>query len=197
MSAVEEAIFTESAGKIEASRERLPGSHPSSNVLSVAQSHAQQDPFLQNAPKLQYIHTSIEGLPLPKTSSEQYDVLSLFEVIEHISDPSSFLESCLPFVKPGGWIVMSTIARTWTSWLTTKVVAEDLARIIPQGTHDWHKYINEDELRSWFATRGMTAARSMGVIYVPGLGWKEVQGSEKWGNLLSQAFERHQPEDSK
>jgi polyprenyldihydroxybenzoate methyltransferase/3-demethylubiquinol 3-O-methyltransferase len=176
-------IFAESAARM-SQVESVTGIDPSSNVLSVAISHARQDPSLQNESKLNYINTSIEGLPVPTASIEKFDVLSLFEVIEHISDPSSFLESCLPFVKPGGWIVMSTIARTWTSWLTTKIVAEDLAGIVPRGTHDWQKYINEDELRSWFAKRGMTSARSMGVIYVPGVGWKEVQGSEKWGNYF-------------
>ncbi len=80
---------------------------------------------------------------------------------------------------------MSTIARTWASWLTTKVVAEDIARIVPRGTHDWEKYINEEELRGHFLKeRGWNSPRVMGVVYVPGLGWKEVAGSEKVGNYF-------------
>ena len=176
-------IFAESAARM-AQVSSVTGIDPSCNVLDVARMHAKQDPFLQEESRLKYINTSIEDLPVPDVPIHRYDVLSLFEVIEHISDPSSFLTSCLPFVKPGGWIVISTIARTWTSWLTTKIVAEDLARIVPRGTHDWQKYINEEELRAWFAKKGMTSARSMGVIYIPGLGWREVRGSEQWGNYF-------------
>ncbi len=80
---------------------------------------------------------------------------------------------------------MSTIARTWTSWLTTKVVAEEVIRLVPRGTHEWNKYINVDELEGWFAKQqGWSGARSMGVVYVPALGWREVKGSEKLGNYF-------------
>lgn len=156
---------------------------PSSEVLAVAKAHAKRDPGLQG--KLTYLNTSIEGLPVPQSREEQYDVLSMFEVIEHIERPGEFLSSCAPFVKPGGWIVMSTIARTWMSWVTTKVVAEDIVGIVPQGTHDWEKYLNEDELRGHFLREGgWNSPRVMGVVYVPGFGWKEVSGSEKVGNYF-------------
>jgi len=135
--------------------------------------------------RLTYLNTSIENLPQPNEVSQQYDIVSLFEVIEHIDHPSSFLELVLPHVKPGGWLVMSTIARTWTSWLTTKLVAEDVLGVVPRGTHDWNKYINEEELRNWFGRQfGWESPRAMGVVYVPGVGWREVQGSERLGNYF-------------
>ena len=156
---------------------------PSPQVLTVAKDHARRDPGL--AGKLKYINTSIEAMPVPKSREEQYDILSLFEVIEHITHPAEFLDLCTPFVRPGGWIVVSTIARTWTSWLTTKVVAEDIARIVPRGTHDWGKYVNEDELRQYFlGEKGWNSPQVMGVVYVPGFGWKEVKGSENFGNYF-------------
>jgi polyprenyldihydroxybenzoate methyltransferase/3-demethylubiquinol 3-O-methyltransferase len=135
--------------------------------------------------KLRYLNTSIEQLPVPKTAAEQVDVLTVFEVIEHVENPSKFLDVCAQHVKPGGWIVMSTIARHWMSWVTTKVVAEDVLGIVPRGTHDWEKYINEEELRGYFHNKGCwNSLRSMGVVYVPGMGWKEVSGSEKIGNYF-------------
>lgn len=79
---------------------------------------------------------------------------------------------------------MSTIARTWMSWLTTNLIAEDILRIVPPGTHDWNKYINEDELRGYLAGKGWDSAKVVGVVYVPGLGWREVKGSEKVGNYF-------------
>ena len=114
-----------------------------------------------------------------------YDIVSLWEVLEHVSSPHAFLDILTPHVKPGGWFVMSTIARTWTSWVTTKLFAEDILRIVPRGTHDWGKYINEPEVRKYFATRpGWESPRAMGVLYVPGIGWREAKGGEDWGNYL-------------
>jgi polyprenyldihydroxybenzoate methyltransferase/3-demethylubiquinol 3-O-methyltransferase len=156
---------------------------PSPVVLAVAKAHAKRDPGLTG--KLQYQNIAIEELPIPKTDEEKYDVLSCFEVIEHVESPAVFLDQCKPFVKKGGWMVMSTIARHWASWMTTKLVAEDILGIVPKGTHDWAKYINEEELRGYFeGVGGWTSPRSMGVIYVPGVGWREVKGSEKVGNYF-------------
>lgn len=175
-------IFAESAARLP-NVGSVTAIDPSPEVLAVAKKHAKKDPSLHG--KLTYLNTSIEALPKPTSVEEQYDVLSLFEVIEHITYPAEFLDLCTPFVKPGGWIVMSTIARTWMSWLTTKVVAEDIARIVPRGTHDWDKYINESELRAYFLKeRGWNSPMVMGVVYVPGFGWKEVSGSEKVGNYF-------------
>lgn len=175
-------IFAESAARLP-SVGSVTAIDPSPEVLAVAKGHARRDPGLQG--KLTYLNTSIEALPSPKSADEQYDLLSLFEVIEHITHPAEFLDACAPFVKPGGWIIMSTIARTWMSWLTTKVVAEDIVGIVPRGTHDWEKYINEEELREYFLReRGWNSPRVMGVVYVPGVGWREVRGSERVGNYF-------------
>ncbi|KAK4989678.1 hypothetical protein LTR28_001569, partial [Elasticomyces elasticus] len=177
-------IFAESAARLR-STANVTAIDPTPEVIAVAEKHRRTDPLLLEPGRLTYLNKSIEDLPIPASAEQQVDVLSLFEVIEHIQRPSAFLEKCLPHVKPGGWIVMSTIARTWTSWLTTKVVAEDVMRIVPRGTHDWNQYINEAELRTWFAGQsGWGEARSMGVMYVPALGWREVRGGEQWGNYF-------------
>lgn len=135
------------------------------------------------ASKLEYHQSSIEQLPVPE-EGQGYNIVSCFEVIEHIDNPGAFLERVRPFVKPGGWLVMSTIARTWMSWFTTNFMAEDVLKIVPKGTHDWNKYINEEELRGFFLDKGWSNPTVMGVVYVPGVGWKEVQGSEKVGNYF-------------
>ncbi|KAI4153804.1 MAG: hypothetical protein LQ340_002078 [Diploschistes diacapsis] len=180
-------IFAESAARLEHTKV-VTAIDPTPEVLKVAQEHARQDPTLHNSERLLYLNKSIEDLPVPASADEQYDVVALWEVIEHIKYPSSFLNSCLPFVKPGGWLVLSTIARTWTSWFTTKVVAEDLIGIVPRGTHDWHQYINEHELQSFFRKQdgwaGPGGLKSMGCVYMPGLGWRMVNGSEKYGNYF-------------
>ncbi|MCJ1469849.1 Hexaprenyldihydroxybenzoate methyltransferase, mitochondrial [Pseudocyphellaria aurata] len=192
-------IFAESAARLP-STNSVTAIDPSGEVIAVAKSHALQDPLLQEQRKLEYLQTSVEefaassqiaATPSGKQQeliTQQYDIVTLFEVIEHISLPAPFLASCLPLVKPGGWLVLSTIARTWTSWLTTKVVAEEFLGIVPRGTHSWGKYIDEAELRNFFRGRegwgGAGGMKSIGCIYVPELGWKMVAGGERWGNYF-------------
>lgn len=192
----------------------VTGVDPSSEVLAIAKEHARRDPNLWETGRLKYLNCGIEDLPsltAPDTDNEAvigvvndaivknsaneakskgqeeqgYDIVSLWEVLEHVSSPNAFLDILTPHVKPGGWFVMSTIARTWTSWVTTKLFAEDILRIVPRGTHDWAKYINEPEVRKYFETKvGWESPRAMGVLYVPGVGWREARGGEDWGNYL-------------
>jgi polyprenyldihydroxybenzoate methyltransferase/3-demethylubiquinol 3-O-methyltransferase len=175
-------IFAESAA-------RLPFTHsvtaidPSPEVLKIATAHQRRDPLLTIPGKLTYLNHGIEDLP--PSAQGGYDIVTIFEVVEHVSNPSQFLETVLPHVKPGGWLIMSTIARTWMSWMITNVIAEDVLGIVPKGTHDWKKYINEQELRSWFSKKkGWGSPRAMGVMYVPGVGWREVPGGENVGNYF-------------
>ena len=180
-------IFAESAARLPQTKS-VVGIDPSNQVISVAIDHARQDPLLLELGRLEYQNKTVEDLPVPRTREEQFDIVSLFEVIEHISWPGPFLSSCLPFVKPGGWLILSTIARTWTSWLTTNVLAEELVRLVPRGTHDWNKYINEHELRKFFrAQDGWGRDRGLkcqGCIYVPTVGWRMVPAGERWGNYF-------------
>ncbi|KAG0135941.1 S-adenosyl-L-methionine-dependent methyltransferase [Tuber indicum] len=167
------------------STESVVAIDPSKEVLSVALEHARQDPMLTGS-KLRYINTTIEQLPKElEGQRNQFDVVTLMEVIEHVPRPSSFLKTTMEHVRPGGWLVLSTIARTWASFLTTKFVAEDILGIVPRGTHDWNKYINAEELREFFKeTGGWGDVIVMGCVYVPRFGWREVRGGERVGNYF-------------
>ncbi|KAK3075028.1 Hexaprenyldihydroxybenzoate methyltransferase, mitochondrial [Teratosphaeriaceae sp. CCFEE 6253] len=180
-------IFAESAARL-ASTESVMAIDPTPEVIAVARKHARTDPRLMEPGRLTYKQVAIEELQTPRAN--QYDVVSVFEVIEHIRNPYAFLTSVLPHLKPGGWLIGSTIARSPVSWLTTKLVAEDLLRIVPRGTHDWSQYLNPQEIRDWarreerLSTSEGLGWHTMGVVYVPGMGWREVKGSETWGNYF-------------
>jgi polyprenyldihydroxybenzoate methyltransferase / 3-demethylubiquinol 3-O-methyltransferase len=128
---------------------------PTSAVIAIAKAHQRSDPALSE-PKLRYLNCAIEDLPLPLSSdkpavSTAADIITLFEVLEHINSPAQFLQTTIPHLRPGGWLIGSTIARSPVSFLTTKVIAEaPVIGVVPPGTHDWNKYINQDELANWF-----------------------------------------------
>lgn len=154
---------------------------PTPACIAVATAHQRTDPAL-SAPKLTYLNTSLESLP----HTQKYDIITLFEVLEHIDQPSAFLANAANLLNPGGWIVGSTIARSPMAYITTKLIAEaPIVGVVPRGTHEWGKYINPGELRGWFEQEGKWEAMvTQGVVYVPALGWRVVEGSEGWGNYF-------------
>jgi ubiquinone biosynthesis O-methyltransferase len=181
-------IFAESAARLQDTAS-VTAIDPTPEVIEVAKRHQRQDPLLMESGRLNYQNNSIEEIPPIDTPNSGYDILTLFEVVEHIQRPSPFLQSCLRHLKPGGWLIGSTIARTNVSWFTTKLVAEDILRLVPRGTHDWNQYIQPHELHDWARAQPELDVefggwQVMGVVYVPGLGWKEVSKSEEWGNYF-------------
>lgn len=193
---------------------------PSTTLIQIARDHARRDPTVDvhlRSGRFQYLNTTLEDVlasnPSSAESSDaptpppQYDMVTLFEVIEHIdpttTTPQAFLANCLRALKPGGWLVGSTISRTFPSWILNQVIAEAPwpIGVVPRGTHEWSKFVNPPELHSWAQEGLMRAADSgasrggpavldgmqwkcVGTIYVPGLGWKLVPGSEDWGNYF-------------
>ncbi|KAK2861176.1 hypothetical protein FQN49_004467 [Arthroderma sp. PD_2] len=185
---------------------------PSPVMIEIALSHARKDPALHShlqTGKFQYKNTSLEDLidstATPTTSgatsvqtdtsaadSQKFDVVTLFEVLEHVdpstSSPQSFLRNCLRLIKPGGWLIGSTIARTLPSYVINQVIAEAPwpIGVVPKGTHEWNKFVNPEELHKWAEIEGSSNIewRCVGAMYAPGLGWKMVPGSEQWGNYF-------------
>ncbi|KAF3481303.1 3-demethylubiquinone-9 3-methyltransferase [Arthroderma uncinatum] len=182
---------------------------PSPVMIEIALSHARKDPTLHNhlqTGKFQYKNTSLEDLidsTTPTTTdatttnssatdTQRFDVVTLFEVLEHVdpltSSPQAFLRNCLRLLKPGGWLVGSTIARTLPSYVVNQVIAEAPwpIGVVPKGTHEWNKFVNPEELHEWAEIEGSSNIEwtCVGAMYAPGLGWKMVPGSEKWGNYF-------------
>lgn len=195
-------IFASSAARLP-STASVTAIDPTSEVIKVAKSHQRTDPLLSESGRLTYLNCAIEDLHTEQgdQAQQEYDFVSIFEVIEHIDKPAAFLRQALAHVRPGGWLIGSTIARHPMSYLTTKVVAEAPwpVGVVPAGTHDWNKYINPDEIQAWFEKDNVVASTEGesekscekfgkvqidGCIYLPLVGWRWVQGSERFGNYF-------------
>ena len=68
------------------------------------------------------------------------------EVVEHVNNQSTFVKKLSEAVKPGGFLFMSTISRTYLSYFMTIIMAENVTGLVQKGTHDWNLYLTYDEL---------------------------------------------------
>ncbi|UJF19958.1 bifunctional 2-polyprenyl-6-hydroxyphenol methylase/3-demethylubiquinol 3-O-methyltransferase UbiG [Vibrio sp. SS-MA-C1-2] len=109
--------------------------------LNVARLHALES---QTPLKLEYIQKTIEEHA--EQFPQRYDVITCMEMLEHVPDPLSIIKSCAKLVKPGGQVFFSTLNRNIQSYLFAIVGAEQLLKIVPQGTHDHQKFIRPSEL---------------------------------------------------
>ncbi|KAF7330533.1 Ubiquinone biosynthesis O-methyltransferase, mitochondrial [Mycena venus] len=118
--------------------------------ISIAKLHAAQDPKLaQPGPStsLSYLHTPAEAL---LAGAKRYDVVCSMEVLEHVDNPSAFLDTCAKLLKPGGHLFLSTISRTALAYFLTIFMAEDILRKVSRGTHTHAKFIRPEELTAFF-----------------------------------------------
>lgn len=165
-------ILTESLARVNFV-DHVKGIDLSKDVIEAAKIHKAKDPTLKNSKKLTYELKAIEDLP----ESEKYDMITMFEMLEHVNYPSNIMEEALKRVKKDGWIFVSTINRDFLSWFTTIFMGEYVLGIVPVGTHTFKKYIMQNELEQWVSNFKSSNSkyevlRARGCIYLPFCGWK-------------------------
>ena len=63
-----------------------------------------------------------------------------------MAEQSKFVECCKHLLIPGGSLFLSTINRSVLSYLLAIVAAENVAGLVPPGTHDWNKFPTPEEV---------------------------------------------------
>lgn len=137
-------------------------------VIEVAKEHAELDPLLEN--KVQYKVQSVDEV------EGQFDVVTCFEMLEHVDEPGQILKHTWSKVKKGGLLFLSTINQDPISWVTTILVAENVLHLVPKGTHHWSKFVNLADVIDWFNKRQkhkFTVLSKKGVMYIPTVGWRQ------------------------
>jgi len=114
----------------------------SETSLNVAKLHLYESKLQVN-----YQHTTVEQLATEYPN--HFEIITCMEMLEHVPAPASVVAACYRLVKPGGHVFFSTINRNPKSYLFAIIGAEYLLKLLPQGTHDYAKFIQPAELAQW------------------------------------------------
>jgi 2-polyprenyl-6-hydroxyphenyl methylase/3-demethylubiquinone-9 3-methyltransferase len=104
-----------------------------------------------------------EGLPEDLPAGQTFDAVIALEVIEHVADHAAFLAALARATAPGGLVFLSTLNRTPRAFLTAKLGAEYLLRMLPVGTHDWKMFVTPSELGAGLRGAGLAVADIAGM----------------------------------
>lgn len=128
--------------------------------LNTARLHA-----LESGADVDYRCLPVEELAASQPAS--FDIVTCLEMLEHVPDPESIIRACCTLVKPGGHVFFSTINRSPKAYTFAVIGAEYILRLLPAGTHDYHKFIKPSELTRWCRHSGLDVTGMTGLVYNP------------------------------
>jgi len=83
------------------------------------------------------------------------DVVVAGEVLEHVTDLEAAVREACRVLKPGGTLVIDTIADTWFGRFSSITVGERIPAGPPKRLHDPDLYVDRDRLRALCVQGGM------------------------------------------
>lgn len=135
----------------------VTGIDASPKAINVATEHAKASNL-----SIEYQCCGIEEL-----AQEKFDAVLALEIIEHVDNPALFIEKCSKHLKDSGLFFLSTLNRTWQSYLGGILTAEYLLRWVPKGTHDWNKFLEPAELANLLRPHKLDFIDLKGIQYHP------------------------------
>lgn len=128
--------------------------------LKIAKLHG-----LESGVKVDY--TRITAEEFAEQNPERFDVVTCMEMLEHVPDPASVVKACAALTKPGGRVFFSTLNRNPKAYLFAILGAERLLKLVPNGTHDFNKFIRPAELANHMRAAGLEVDDLSGMTYNP------------------------------
>lgn len=137
----------------------IVGADASDVNVRVARIHAEQGGL-----EIDYRATTAEAL---SANGEQFDVVLNMEVVEHVADVNLFMKACSEMVKPNGLMFIATINRTFKANALAIIMAENVLKWLPKGTHQYEKLVRPEELEAPVNSAGLEIIDRTGVFYNP------------------------------
>uniref|UniRef100_A0A2K5YIS2 Coenzyme Q3, methyltransferase n=1 Tax=Mandrillus leucophaeus TaxID=9568 RepID=A0A2K5YIS2_MANLE len=73
--------------------------------------------------------------------------------------------------EPSGSLFITTINKTQLSYALGIVFSEQIAGIVPKGTHTWEKFVSPETLESILESNGLSVQTVVGMLYNPFSGY--------------------------
>ncbi len=125
--------------------------------------HAARIHAKQNNLKINYKTLNFEK----ERINSKFDMIIIFEVLEHLSNWKYFLEKIQFNLNPNGKLIISTINRNLLSKLLTIDIAENYLKWIPINTHTYYKFIKPNELEYILRENNFKNIKFKGLEYQP------------------------------
>lgn len=136
---------------------------PSHDLVEAARLHSRLDPRTRSIDFRG--GSSVEELAAAsKGEQEQYDIICLLEVLEHVTDPNSVLSSIHALLKPDGKLFLSTLNQTLKSKLVAIWGAEHIMGYLPVGTHDWNQFRSPQDVKGLMRQNGFSQMHVAGMV---------------------------------
>lgn len=154
-------ILSEAMAKLGAT---VTGIDMTDKPLEIARLHAEQSGL-----NIDYQQTTIEDFLQKQTAcnAEKFDVITCMEMLEHVPEPLSIIQSCQALLKPNGTLFFSTINRTFKAYMLVVIGAEYVLKMLPKGTHEFEKFIKPAELLNWGDQVGLRCSEMVGYHFNP------------------------------
>lgn len=132
----------------------VTGIDQSQEAINVARDHATEQGL-----DIKYQCINVEDL------KDTYNVITVLEVLEHVENPESLLAAAIKRLAPGGLIFFSTLNRTTFSYLAGILLAENILKWAPKGTHQWSKFLKPSEIIIPLQTLGIAPLDIKGISW--------------------------------
>lgn len=151
-------ILAESMAKLGA---KVTGIDLAQDSLDVAKLHALES-GLTNVD-----YQNINAEVFAAENSEQFDVVTCMEMLEHVPDPEAIVAAAAQACKPNGKVFFSTLNKTAKSYLLSIIGAEKILKLVPEGTHEFDKFIKPAQLIAYAEAHGLKVKQAIGLHYNP------------------------------
>jgi 2-polyprenyl-6-hydroxyphenyl methylase/3-demethylubiquinone-9 3-methyltransferase len=135
----------------------VTGIDADATAIKTAKVHA-----AENDLEINYLNQSTSEM-----QGQKYDVVLALEIIEHVADVDQFVREVLNLCKSNGLTIFSTLNRTPQSYALGIIAAEYILRWVPQGTHNWKKFVKPSELARMLRQNGATPKNVSGMVFSP------------------------------
>ncbi len=126
--------------------------------IDIAKIHAQKNNLNINYQTLDFENEKINS---------KFDIIVIFEVLEHLTDWKSFIKKIQSNLKSNGVLIISTINKNLISKFLAIDLAENFLQWIPLNTHNYHKFIRPEELDFFLKQNNFKNVSFNGLKYNP------------------------------